>query len=329
MTDHSQISKKEWISLARSFYSYLVDELYKMSDKEWKASTRYLGWDCKDLINHMTSAITINFNLLIQMALEGKPVPSPGFNLFLRNADEVARRRTDTIAKTIEEFKTEITRLMDRYDEMTEEHWRSPAFFYIGDVDIRTLFLVQFADNLVHERDLRVANRKEHSFNPKYIDPLLDWFMTAFRPASFRSGRSNNESALIQYHITGNVEGNWYMKVENNSCNVYQGTIAKPDVKVTMTVEDLISASLARSSPLFGKLARAIQWMVKKEKREDFAAKLTGIVAAISSVLSGNIKIEGDRKKGNRVTKKWFWHFWERTQQTQDNILRSGYRNVS
>ena len=207
MIDHTKISKKEWLALARSFYIHLIDELNKISEEEWKSTTRYLGWDCKDLVNHMTSAITINFNLLIQMALDGKPVPEPGFNLFLRNADEVARRRMKTITETINEFSSEITKLLNRFDEMNEEQWLMPAFFFIGDVDICTLFLVQFADNVVHERDLLVARHQWKSFNPQYTAPLMDWFMRVFRPASFRPEKANGVSAIVQYHITGNIGG--------------------------------------------------------------------------------------------------------------------------
>ncbi len=154
VTDHTQISKDEWIILARSFYNELLVEISKTKEKEWNLGTRYLGWNCKELVNHITSAITINFNFLIQLALQGKPVPEYGFNLFLRNANEVARRKNKTFNETINEFKVEISKILNLYDSLTEEQWLTPAFFFIGDVDIKTLFLVQLADNIVHLRDL-------------------------------------------------------------------------------------------------------------------------------------------------------------------------------
>ncbi|MDI3320966.1 maleylpyruvate isomerase N-terminal domain-containing protein [Pinibacter soli] len=326
MIDHTKISKAEWLSLGRSFYSHLFTELNKLSEAEWRSSTRYLGWDCKDLVNHMTSAITINFNLLVKMALEEKPVPEPGFNLFLRNAEEVDRRRRKTTEETIFEFKTEITRLLDRLEELSEEQWKMPAFFFIGDVDICTLFLVQFADNVVHERDLLFANNRWNSFDPKFTAPLMDWFMRMFRPASFRPERTNGESALVQYSITGTAGGNWFQSIKDNACVVSQGTVQNPEITITTTVEDLISTALARPAPFIGKLSRALEWMVKKEKKEDFAAKFTGIIAAMSAIMFGKIKIEGNKHKANAIAKKWFWHFWERTEQTQENILKSRYR---
>jgi hypothetical protein len=329
MIDHTKISKAEWLSLARLFYSHLVDALCKLSEAEWKSRTRYLGWDCKDLVNHMTSAITINFNFLIQMALEGNPVPEPGFNLFLRNAHEVARRRVKTTNETLDEFNAEINKLLDRLEGLSEEKWNMPAFFFIGDVDIRTLFLVQFADNVVHERDLMVANNRWKSFDPQFTAPLMDWFMRAFRPASFRPERAKGESALVQYHITGNSGGNWFLRIQDNVCSAYQGMAENPEIKVTTTVEDLISAALARSSPFTGRLARSLEWIVKEEKREDFTAKFTGIIAGVSSIIRGKIKVEGDKHKAGIATKKWFWHFWERTKQTHENILKSKYRRVA
>ncbi len=101
MIDHTKISKDEWLSLARSFYNDLLVEISITKENEWASGTCYLGWNCKDLVNHITSAITINFTLLIQMALQRKPVPEYGFNLFLRNANEVARRKNKTIPETI------------------------------------------------------------------------------------------------------------------------------------------------------------------------------------------------------------------------------------
>jgi Mycothiol maleylpyruvate isomerase N-terminal domain len=326
MIDHTKISKTEWLSLGRSFYSHLFAELDKLNETEWNSHTCYLGWDCKDLVNHMTSAITINFNLLIQMALDGNPVPEPGFNLFLRNAEEVKRRRVKNTAETIFEFRAEITKLLNQLEELSEEQWKMPAFFFIGDVDVCTLFLVQFADNLVHERDLMIANNRWKSFDPKFAAPLMDWFMRVFRPAFFRPERANGESALVQYSITGIAGGNWFLSIKDNTCAVYQGTIQNPDIKLTTTVEDLISAALARSTAFTGKLARALEWIVKKEKKEDFTAKLTGIFAGLSSIMLGKINIEGNKHKASTIEKKWFWHFWERTEQTQENILKSRYR---
>jgi len=46
----------------------------------------------------------------------------------------------------------------------------------------------------------------------------------------------------------------------------------------------------------------------------------------VSSIMLGKIKIEGNKHKAGLVAKKWFWHFWERTEQTQENILKSRYR---
>lgn len=325
MTDYTKISKSDWLSLARTFYAHLFAELEGFSETAWHSATRYLGWNCKDLVNHMTSAVTVNFKTLIQMALDGAPVPHLGFNLFLRNADEVARRKNKSVPETLDEFKRETNQILQELEALSEEQWLMPAFFFIGDIDIRMLFLVQFADNLVHERDLLMANKRWQGFDARFVDPLLDWFMRVFHPASFRPEKNGGEAATIQYHITGTGGGNWFLAIKNYTGEVTPGTTENADATVTVSVEDLISTSLARSAPVIGKLARTLDILVKKEKKEDFTAKITGMVASITALLGGKIKITGNKKKANKVTMKWFWHFWQRTEQTQENIMRSQY----
>lgn len=187
------------------------------------------------------------------------------------------------------------------------------------------LFLVQFADNLVHERDLLMANKRWQGFDTRFVEPLLDWFMRVFHPASFRPEKNGGEAATIQYHITGTGGGDWVLTIKDYTGTVSPGITSNADATVRVSVEHLISTSLARSAPFIGKLARALHFLVKKEKKEDFTAKITGIVASITALLGGKIKITGDKKKANKVTLKWFWHFWQRTEQTQENILRSQY----
>src|ERR1043165_3629997 len=315
MIDHKKISKLEWLSLAREYYTHLLEVMEGMSDREWRRRTRYLGWNCKDLVNHMTSAITINFNLLLQMALDGKPIPEPAFNLFLRNANEVARRRKNTVRQTIDEFRSEIFKLLDRFDSLTEQQWRMPAFFFVGDIDICNLFLAQLADNVVHERDLMIVNHRWQHFNPKYAAPLIDWFMCTFRPLHFRPEKASSASATVQFYITGNIGGEWNMKVDSNAATTLQGKILNPEITIRTDAEDLIATALARCAPWVGVMARRFEWLVKKDKREDYTAKVTGLVSTITGVLFGKIKIEGNKKKAKKDMEKWFWHFWERTEQ--------------
>lgn len=115
MTDYTQISKSDWLSLARTFYAHLFAEIAGFNEADWHSETRYLGWNCKDLVNHMTSAVTVNFKTLIQMALDGDPVPPLGFNLFLRNANEVARRKIKRFPKRLKNLKRKPTRSLSNW----------------------------------------------------------------------------------------------------------------------------------------------------------------------------------------------------------------------
>ena len=52
--------------------------------------------------------------------------------------------------------------------------WR-PAWFFVGRVQVRTLFLVQFADNVFHERDLLIGTGRWPGIDPEWSRPLVDW----------------------------------------------------------------------------------------------------------------------------------------------------------
>ena len=325
MNDYTKLSKAEWVSLARQFYTHLFTELENFSDSEWQSATSYLGWNCKDLLNHMTSAISINFAVLLGLALKGTPVPPPGFNLFLRNAIEIDRRKNDSVAEILENFRSETDWFLSEFDRLSEADWKKPAFF-LGDVDVSTLFLVQFADNLIHERDLLEANKRWKSFDPQFADPVLDWFMRALRPSFFKPEKAKGKSATIQYHVSGPGGGNWFYEIKDGACNAFQGILKSPEITVTTTTDYIVSASFARTRPGFGKLARLLARFIKKEKREDFTAKFLGVITVLTSVLLKYVKVTGDRKKAELISKNWFWQYWDRTEQVQTNIQNSRYR---
>src|SRR5690348_17693051 len=47
--------------------------------------------------------------------------------------------------------------LHDALPILSDASWDEPAWFFVGPVRVRTLFLAQFADNVFHERDLLLA----------------------------------------------------------------------------------------------------------------------------------------------------------------------------
>lgn len=327
MVDYQGFSTAQWLTLAQDFYARLGRYMRSLPPSAWTRPTTYLGWDCLQLAAHLTSAITINFQLLVRMAREGTPVPPEGFNIFLRNAQAVRDRQTLTPSQVLDEYDREIAAMMTVYRSLSEEEWRLPAFFFIGDVDIRMLFQVQLSDVVVHERDLHVAQGEEFTFLPDTTGPLLDWFLRAFRPASFRPERAAGLDRTIHYHIVGSVPGDWTMVIRDQRLRVTQGVPGDRDVRVTLSVESLVDMALARAAPWVADIGRLLAHAIPATRREDFTARFTGRAALASALIRRKVILDGDRRV-LRELQPVFWHFWERMPQTQENIRRSSLRRA-
>jgi hypothetical protein len=325
MVDHRQLTTEVWLKLAENFYARLGTYMRSLSAAQWQRPTTYLGWNCLELATHLTSAITINFRTLVGMAMEGKPLPPAGFNIFLRNARAVDERRDRTVGQVMDEYEREIAAMLGVYRSLSEGDWKRPAFFFIGDTDIRMLFLVQLSDNVVHERDLHVAQGEDFLFDVSTTAPLLDWFITAFRAASFRPDLASGVDRSVQYNITGSVPGEWHMIIRDGMLRTGQGRIESPDLEVSLTTEALVDLSLARARPWAGIVARKLSAITSTDRREDFTARFTAHAALMGALLGGKVKFQGD-KRVRRELQRVFWHFWERMPQTQYNIARSALR---
>jgi hypothetical protein len=205
---------------------------------------------------------------------------------------------------------------------LTEEDWLKPDWFFIGDVNIRCLFLIQLSDIVVHERDILMAAGKWKGFDSQLLQPLIDWFMCEFRPASFRHEGNEKLGMTISYKLSGLVEGNWTMHLENGKCYTERDAISKPDILIQADTEDLIITSLARANPMTGSMIRKFAYMLPTSKREDFVATATNYFSFGTAILSKRLRINGKRSKVTKL-KKAFWHFGERRKQSEPGIKTS------
>src|SRR5207247_7804329 len=175
---------------------------------------------------------------------------------------EVARRRATPVSALLSEFRREHEAIMDTYRGMTDADWEKPAWFFIGRFPVRTLFLVEFADNVFHERDLLIANRRcADGLDPEHAAPLVDWFLREFRPAMFRPDRVPGLRATMRYRLGGPAGGEWTLTVADGACRVEAGAPARADVTLEADAEELVAAAQARAAPWIGQLAMALSGM--------------------------------------------------------------------
>jgi len=321
MTDFTRLTRTDWLGLADAFYRHLDTTFARLTAPGWERHTAYVGWRARDVLAHMTSAMPVNFREVLGRALADNPSAPPEFDTFTRNAREVRRRRTTPVADLLDEFHRELDALLATYRRMSDAEWEKPAWFFVGRVRVRTLFLVQLADNVLHERDLLAANGAWRGLDPAYAAPLVDWFLREYRPATFRPERSDGLRATMRYRLTGPAGGEWSLTVADGTCRVERHAPARSDVTLEADAEQLFAAAQARAAPWVGRLARSVDWVRGPARAEDVAAALTGIASLGWALALRRIRVTGNRLIANRLTRA-FWHFWERTAMTRTNIAK-------
>ncbi len=321
MTDYTKLSRTDWLELAERFYVRLERTFASFGSAEWERTSPYLGWRAKDVLAHMTSAMPVNFRQVLDRALGGNPSAPLEFDTFARNAREVARRRAVPPAELAREFRAELDAIMSIYRGLSDADWVRPAWFFVGRVNVRTLFLVQFADNVVHERDLLVVNRRWNGFAPEFAAPLVDWFLREFRTATFRPERADGLQAKVLYRLAGPSGGNWTLEIRSGACWAAQGAAGTADIVIDADADDLVVAAQGRTAPWVGRLARAIDWIWGPARAEDVVAQITGTASLLWAVAKKRIRVNGDPALARRVDGA-FWHFGQRTLMTAANIAR-------
>ena len=323
VTDFARLARSDWLSLADAFYRHLDATFAHLSPAAWERPTPYLGWRARDVLAHMTSAMPVNFRQVLDRALADNPAAPPEFDTFTRNAREVRRRRTTPIRTLLDEFHRELDALMATYRRMSDAEWEKPAWFFVGRVRVRTLFLVQFADNVFHERDLLASHGAWRRLDPEFAAPLVDWFLREYRPATFRLDRSDGLRATMRYRLAGPAGGEWCLTVADGTCRVDRGEggTARPDVTLEADAEELVVAAQARAAPWVGRIARMVDWVRGPGRAEDVAAAITGAVSLGWALARRRIRVSGDRLIASRLNRA-FWHFWERTAMTRSNIAK-------
>jgi uncharacterized protein (TIGR03083 family) len=319
VSDFTRLSRREWLALADRFYARLDQTLASLTPAQWLRPTAYLGWRCRDVLAHMTSAMPVNFRQVLGRALNGDPSAPPEFDTFARNARAVAARRATPVADLVREFHRELDAILEIYRSMSDADWERPAWFFVGRVRVRTLFLVQFADNVFHERDLLTANGRWTGLDPAYAAPLVDWFLRELRPALFRPAHAAGLTAAMRYKLRGPAGGEWTMTIGDGRCRVEPGSDGRVDVTLVADAEDLVTAAQARAAPWVGRIARWVDWVRGPARAEDTVAAITGSASLGWALARRRIRVGGNRAVAARLNRS-FWHFWERTAMTAAHI---------
>ena len=65
-------------------------------------------------------------------------------------------------------------------------------------------------------------------------------------PSGFRPERAGRANAVIQFHISGQDGGDWYVTIKDRTCVVAEGIAAKPNATVEMDAADYIDLATGK-----------------------------------------------------------------------------------
>ncbi|GIW42292.1 MAG: hypothetical protein KatS3mg076_2869 [Candidatus Binatia bacterium] len=59
-------------------------------------------------------------------------------------------------------------------------------------------------------------------------------------PSSLNPDAAKGMNAVIQFNLTGDGGGNWYVEIKDGTCTVHQGSHASPNMTMTMAAQDYV-----------------------------------------------------------------------------------------
>ena len=93
-------------------------------------------------------------------------------------------------------------------------------------------------------------------------------------PATFRPERAGRASAVVQFQLSGEGGGDWYVTIRDRTCTVVEGVTSSADAMVRMDASD-------------------------------YVALATGKLNSMKAFMTGRVKASGDLSLLQRID-RWF-----------------------
>ena len=78
-------------------------------------------------------------------------------------------------------------------------------------------------------------------------------------PLDFRPERAGRASAVIQFQISGEGGGEWYVIIKDKTCTLTEGIIDKPNATVRMDASDYVALATGEMSSMKAFSSRRIK----------------------------------------------------------------------
>ena len=78
-------------------------------------------------------------------------------------------------------------------------------------------------------------------------------------PEDFRPERAGRANAVVQFHITGEGGGDWYVTIKDRTCTVVEGVAPKANATMTMDAAEYVDLATGRLSSMKAFASRKIK----------------------------------------------------------------------
>ena len=65
-------------------------------------------------------------------------------------------------------------------------------------------------------------------------------------PKSFRPERAGRADAVVQFQLSGEDGGDWYMTIKNRTCTVTEGVAGSPNATLRMDASDYVALATGK-----------------------------------------------------------------------------------
>jgi uncharacterized protein (TIGR03083 family) len=237
----------ECVAMLRDEWSILDSLCQTLTEEQWRADTDCLGWTVKDQVSHLvgTERWLLGHAPIDNNTPSADHVKNP---LGERNEAEVDHRRTLDPEDVLAEFRAVTHERQRVLDGMSESDFSQSVWTPQGESTMAELLAFRIVDTWVHEQDIRRATGERGHLSgvvPDYVFERL--FMGMPKVVGKNAGAP--EGAVVTWYISGVVDGDRAIRVEDGRAGIMDATPAEVDVRLVMDLETFVCLSCGRWPP--------------------------------------------------------------------------------
>ncbi len=223
-------TKEELLRHLRRERADFLELISSLSPAEWDRPTQEKDWRVRDVVAHLHSNCSGEFDEAFRRALRSDPTPViPGdFNDW--NDAQVACRRDWPIDRICQEYET-ASRELVRTIEQWEADMETPVRL-LEAIPPRPFWLearVASVHLWVHAQDIRKAVGHPGGVTEERMRPVIQAYFD-MAPLVFQPERARGLRLRVAFRLSGPGGGRWLMEIDEGQCNVRRSEEGRADV---------------------------------------------------------------------------------------------------